>query len=479
MALIASYIERCIPLDIGIPGVKLGLANTITLLALYWMSARDAAVILLIRILLGGLLFANGFAILYSMAGGIVSLVVMGLLKKYNIFSVIGVSVAGAIAHNLGQIIVAASVLENDSVFYYIPVLLIVGTICGTLIGILGGILMQKLPKELFSVFLLCLLCSITFTGCTNKKEFITEKTGFAMSTVINRTIYGEHSVKADQQVMERIKEIDCQLSWREPDSEIGQINENAGSGISITVSQQLTGWLEQIQQFTRENPDTVNPLMGPVIDLWNFSQENPVIPTKSQAEKALPLVNINHLLINGNHVSLKHKMDKLDLGAYGKGIACDEVKQILEKNQVQAAMISLGNSSILTYKGKPNGEPWKIGIRHPRKQQGALLGVLSVEGSSYISTSGDYERYMVIDGKRYHHILNPITGYPAESDVCSVTVIGESGLLCDELSTACLILGKEKGMELLERYGAGGIFVGTDGFITEKLGENATFRKE
>ncbi len=479
LAFVLSYIEQCLPLDIGIPGVKLGLANLVTLVALYRMKPGDAAVILAVRILLCGLLFSNGFAIVYSMAGGIASLLVMLFVKKLRVFSVVGVSVAGGIAHNFGQLLVAALVVENSRLLYYFPVLLAAGTICGALIGIAGGIFLRRLPAEIPGLFVLCLVCGCVLSGCGRAADAPMEKTGFAMDTFVTRNIYGADPEDADEAVMAAITETENRISWRKPDSEVARINANAGKKKPVTVSDSLAGWLGTIRQFADDHPDTVSPLMGPAIDLWDFDQESPRIPGKKEAERAVSDCAADNMEISGNRVMLRKKQNKLDLGAYGKGIACDEAKRALEKRGADAAMISMGSSSILTYGTKPDHTPWKIGIQHPRKEQGTFLGILTVEGTRFLSTSGDYERYVEWNGKRYHHILDPRTGYPAESGLCSVTVIGDSGLLCDALSTACMIVGKERGMKLLEQYGAEGIFVGTDGSITEKLGDYASFQPE
>ena len=140
---------------------------------------------------------------------------------------------------------------------------------------------------------------------------------------------------------------------------------------------------------------------------------------------------------------------------------------KILEKKkQVRGAILSLGNSSILTYGDKPDGTSWKVAVNHPSGEEGSYLGVLNLTGTHFISTSGDYEKYFEKGGVRYHHILDPATGYPARSGLVSVTVIGDNGMLCDGLSTACFVLGTRKGMELLEKYNAEGIFVEEDGDI-------------
>lgn len=138
LALICSYIETLIPFHIGIPGVKLGLTNIVIVWALYLLGTKEALAISVMRIVLSGMMFGNAFSIAYSLAGGLLSFIVMVLLKKTGRFKCISVSIAGGIFHNIGQLLVAAAIVRNLSVFYYIPVLFISGTITGLVIGVIS-----------------------------------------------------------------------------------------------------------------------------------------------------------------------------------------------------------------------------------------------------------------------------------------------------------------------------------------------------
>lgn len=147
LSLILSYVESLFPFGFGIPGVKLGLANLVTMIALFCLGARQATLLSVLRVVLSGILFGNVFAIVYSLSGAAFSLIIMILLKETKKFSVLGVSIAGGVAHNIGQIILATFLMENKAFFYYIPVLLIVGTVTGMLIGIGSNEVMKRLPK--------------------------------------------------------------------------------------------------------------------------------------------------------------------------------------------------------------------------------------------------------------------------------------------------------------------------------------------
>lgn len=149
LALICSYVESLIPFYLGIPGVKLGLTNIVVVIMLYTVGEKEAFAVSVLRIILAGFLFGNLFSILYSLAGGLLSFLVMYLIKKFQLLGIVPVSVCGGISHNIGQIIVAAFVVENYNIFYYIPVLLIAGTITGFLIGIVGQEIILRLKGKL------------------------------------------------------------------------------------------------------------------------------------------------------------------------------------------------------------------------------------------------------------------------------------------------------------------------------------------
>lgn len=150
LALILSYVESLIPFYFGIPGVKLGLANLIVVIMLYAVGAKEAFAISMLRILLSGFLFGNLFSILYSFAGGILSFLVMWLVKRTGKFHVMSVSICGGITHNIGQILVASVIVETYSIFYYIPVLLVAGLITGMLIGVIAGEVSDRLKPDQF-----------------------------------------------------------------------------------------------------------------------------------------------------------------------------------------------------------------------------------------------------------------------------------------------------------------------------------------
>ena len=150
LALVVSYIEVLIPIPVGIPGIKLGLANGVIMVLLFFTTWIRTLEISVIRVVLAGFLFGNPMTIAYSLAGGILSLIVMGILKKIKGFSSVGISVGGGVAHNIGQLSIAVILMENTKIYYYAPVLLLSVTFAGVMIGVLSGVLGKKMPPLLF-----------------------------------------------------------------------------------------------------------------------------------------------------------------------------------------------------------------------------------------------------------------------------------------------------------------------------------------
>jgi len=250
---------------------------------------------------------------------------------------------------------------------------------------------------------------------------------------------------------------------------------------VGTELSEEMQRVLEQCLMVAQRSGGAFDPTIGKVVRLWNIDEwavaedtESFTLPTQEQISVLLTDCGYERIQLQDKQISMPSNM-QLDLGAVGKGIALDEIAALLEqRTEVTGGVISVGGS-ILTYGSKEDGSPWKVGIVNPtdtRKQ----LGYLSLTGQWCVSTSGDYERYVEVDGVRYHHILNPHTGMPAASGVRSVTILSESGLQSDALSTACFVLGVEEGMALVEDFGAEALFVEENGEITMTDGMNKYF---
>ena len=285
--------------------------------------------------------------------------------------------------------------------------------------------------------------------------------TDFAMDTVISETLYttGED---INASVGEKLREIETGLlSWTTGDSQIAEIN-NA-NGETVEVSEELVGYLTQILQLAADSDGAFDPTLGEVIRLWNIEGDDPHVPEQSELDKLLKNVDYKNIVLDGDKVTLKNG-STLDLGAVGKGIGCDVTAAYLkEQKDVTGMILNLGGSSVMAYGEKPDQSPWKVAVTDPRDTEGEYVGAVAIKGGEFLSTSGDYEKYFMEDGKRYHHILNPEDGYPVWNGVTSVTVVCDNGLLADGLSTACFVLGIEDAQPLLEKYHADAAFMDED----------------
>lgn len=216
------------------------------------------------------------------------------------------------------------------------------------------------------------------------------------------------------------------------------------------------------------------------MIRLWDIDGEDPHVPEQSELEALLKDVGYQNVTLDGNKVTLAEDTT-LDLGATGKGIGCDVISEFLkDQKEVEGMILNLGGSSVMAYGQKPDDSPWKVAVTDPRDTEGDYLGAITIKGGEFLSTSGDYEKYFMEDGKRYHHILDPKTGYPVWNGLDSVTIVCDNGLLADGLSTACFVLGMDDAMELLEKYDADAMFVDEDKniYLTDGMKERFELMK-
>lgn len=320
---------------------------------------------------------------------------------------------------------------------------------------------------------LLFIVLAVTFSAC-NRQPIKSTAANTAMGTVVQYVIYSTDTGSAGNtvvQLQEQLEELEKDiLSWREKGSQVAGINAQAGKSEGMLVDSELYEYLGEIGRISQESHGALDVTVGKVTALWDLdhwatadaeAQKEFTLPNEEDLERALQDTGYEKIQLQDGKIYLPEGMS-LDLGAVGKGIACDRIADFFYENpKISGAVISVGGS-VMTYGNKADGNPWKVAIVHPR-EEGKYLGTLSVNGECYISTSGDYERFIELDGKRYHHIMDPKTGYPVDNEVCSVTVMSDSGLLSDSLSTACFVLGTEEGKKLAESLGAEVLFVTKD----------------
>lgn len=325
-----------------------------------------------------------------------------------------------------------------------------------------------------FSVLLVVILILFCLLVQNRTREAY-DMTGSAMSTVVRFHLYGKNAEEVADILMQDINHLENDLlSWRVSGSEVARLNQSAG-GTGVAVNARLKGWLDRIYEMERDSNGALDITVAPVARLWDIESEHPKVPDEAELREACSKVNYKNILLDGGNSFRLLEGTQIDLGAVGKGIACEELAYTLRHADFCSGTISVGGS-IAVVGHKPDGTPWKLGIQNPREETGAVMGVVDIQDNCFLSTSGDYEKYFIEDKKRYHHIFDPRTGRPAKSGLISVTIISEYGLDSDALSTACFVLGLEEGMALVKKYHAEAIFIDEQKKVTITEGLKDSF---
>lgn len=278
------------------------------------------------------------------------------------------------------------------------------------------------------------------------KREF------FAMNTFVSAKVKGFAAKDAAGGISTLVRELDSkQLSRYTSGSEISRINSEA----ETVLSDEMRDYITELLEVGKMSGGKFDIALGAVSDLWSFN-DSPRVPSTDELTEALSRSGSDKLSLSGNTLTRADGCI-IDLGSAGKGIALDKVKSYLSDKKISSAVVSVGGSVLLYGKGSFN-----VGVRDPWGEAGRSVMTVKL-GAGCVSTSGSYERCFEQGGKRYHHILDPDTGLPVDNGLVSVTVISDSGLLSDALSTACFVLGAEGGAKLAAKYGCEAIFITED----------------
>ena len=303
----------------------------------------------------------------------------------------------------------------------------------------------QYFQKSIFA--LLIIIFSICFTSCERTADPRTEA---LMGTVCTVNAYDDGTKSLYDELFARLHEIDETFSVTIDSSEISEINKAAGER-SVSVSSDTAYVVRSALAFAELTGGAFDPTVGPLVKIWGINTDHARVPEKSEIDAVLPLINWRDVSVaDDNTVMLKRRGMALDLGGIVKGYAADELTKILKARKVRRAIVDLGGN-IFVYGKKKDGSPWRVGIKDPKDPEGVPAIVLNVANSTIV-TSGVYERFFTENSVRYHHILDAKTGYPAASGLLSSTIVCESSMAADALSTSVFVLGKESGMELLRR---------------------------
>ena len=318
-----------------------------------------------------------------------------------------------------------------------------------------------------------------------------------AMDTAMLITTYGERSPAAAYACEDVIRDLEKQLSRTDPDSAVSRLNA-AGTLELGELDEELIPILSAAEAYRRETDGAFDITIAPVVAAWGFAGgEEYRVPGEAELQELLERVDGSAVRVEDRTVTLGPGQ-AIDLGGLAKGYAADKILGVLQEYEVPRANISLGGN-VLAYGGRPDGTPWRVGIQDPARvgEPNAFAGVLELT-DSFAVTSGGYQRYFEENGKTYHHIIDPATGYPADSGLTSVTVVaalgegdgsGFPGTMCDAYSTALFIMGEEQALAFWRdetRWGEQGcpfglVLVTEDGrvLVTEGLADRFTLDED
>ena len=339
--------------------------------------------------------------------------------------------------------------------------------------------------RRIASVALALCLCLTLLTACGAEKALPgataapegsvqrTSGVGFYFDTVVTVTLYG-----APEGLMAQIwtacERYENMLSKTVEGSDVQRIN--ASHGKPVTVDSETWTILQRAKEISQLTGGAFSVTIAPLSAQWDFTGGTNRMPTDEERLAALPLVNDELLELGENNtVTLPEGME-IDLGGIAKGYIADQVAALIQ-GKVHGATLSFGGN-VYAIGLKPDGTAFNLGIQDPSGATGSSIAVVQATDVSLV-TSGIYERYFMVDDTRYHHILDPETGLPADSDLASASILDASSMDADALATACIVLGLEKGKALLEELGRDGVFITRDGDIntTEGFAEKHPFR--
>lgn len=305
------------------------------------------------------------------------------------------------------------------------------------------------------------------------------EVTTYSMGSYVQQTVYGANAETAVSEAANNIAKLEDLISWRKPDSDIADLNSQAGGAWTV-VDPAVFALLTLSLDVAEKSGGAFDPTIAPVSWLWNFDEAPTAPPAPDKITQFLQSVDYTKLKLDSENTSalLQNLGFAVDLGAVGKGAACDVAVKTYNEAGVTGGIVAVGGS-VGCYGSKPESGNWAVAVRDPKGN--GSLGALSIK-EGFLSTSGSYEKTFTYQGTAYHHLLDPKTGYPAESGLVSVTVLCGSGALSDALATACFVLGLEEGQALLAQYeGAEGLFIDANGGITltEGLKEQFTLTSQ
>ncbi|SHK83936.1 thiamine biosynthesis lipoprotein [Selenomonas ruminantium] len=307
--------------------------------------------------------------------------------------------------------------------------------------------------KKIVVCMLLLVLCLCA--GCGEQSDV--KKSDIVLDTAVTLTARGEDAQAAIDESMARLRNIDNMVNPNVPASDVNKLAQNAGTGKWVALQPETFKMLVVAQDYARKTNGAFDVTTKPLVDLWGIGTDHAKVPTPAELSEAQKKVGWQKLELDEGTQSarLLQKGMGVDLGGVAKGFAVDEVRKIYARYGIKDGLINLGASSMYALGVNQEGTAWRIGLRHPRKEDAQEKMAILPLTNEALSTSGDYERFFEAGGIRYHHIIDPRTGWPAKSGAMSVTIVAadtveDGGMLTDILTTAVFVLGPEQGARFL-----------------------------
>jgi len=288
----------------------------------------------------------------------------------------------------------------------------------------------------------------------------------FALGTLNLIKIYGcTERTDIVNCIASRLGEIDDHMSAFKETSDVSKIVAAAGKSF-VEINQDTMSVLKKALWYHHVSHGAFDITIRPLVELWGIGKKNSFIPDQKAIEEAKSKLCASSVILKEDlmQAKLDTVQGAIDLGGIAKGYAADEIKKIILEHNISSGIINLGGN-VVVIGNKPDRSPWKIGIQNPLEVRGEYVGVLKVCNKTIV-TSGTNEQFFIKDKKRYHHLLDPATGYPADTGLLSVTAVCDQSIDADAMTTALFVLGLEKGMELLKEVGADAIFIKENGEI-------------
>lgn len=325
------------------------------------------------------------------------------------------------------------------------------------------------MKKSLLRLCALLLGSCLFLGGCVPlpKEEPSFSHQIFAMDTIMTLTAYGEEAEDAVMAAIEEINRLDRLLSTNLEQSEIYQLNETK----SGTLSEESLSLLASSADLYESTGGLFDIAIYPIVSAWGFTTQSYQVPTQETIDALLPHCDPTQIQLEGNQVTLPDDQMKIDFGGIAKGFTSARVMEILEEHGISSAIVTLGGNVQALHK-KPDGTPWQVAVQYLDQSDDFAI-TLQLDNEAAI-TSGGYQRFFESDGKTYHHIIDPRTGYPADSGLLSVTIVSEDGTLADGLSTSLFIMGLEEATAYWRSHSDqfDAVFITNDGsvLVTEGL---------